>query len=302
MEEASAQNAASAILEEVVVTARRREESLEDLPLSVVAISADAMQAQGIYNTEQIGEFAANVTLASSDRMNHSRIFIRGIGGGFPNPIAVFGTGMYIDGHYLPGSLANYMSTVDIERVEVLRGPQGTLFGKNVTGGAINIISAKPGPEFESSITARVGDFGQQDIRGMLNVPINDNLYFRGSISSEEMDGYWDNIFLGKDGTDYRDSKNFRGALRWLPNDNWTVDVAYQTGRDRNGQLGRQCKPLIPQSILDDHDSRQRPSLRRRAIRTPSVSGAVDLQAVTSIVSGPSRRRARSLRPTAPTP
>ena len=248
--EASAQGAAAAILEEVVVTARRREESLEDLPLSVVAISAAAMQAQGIYNTEQIGEFAANVSLSQSDRMNHSRIFIRGIGGGFPNPIAVFGTGMYIDGHYLPGSLANYMSTVDIERVEVLRGPQGTLFGKNVTGGAVNIISAKPAPDFESSITVRAGQYGQQDVRGMVNTPITDNLYFRGSVSSEQSDGYWDNIFLGEEGTDFRDSQNFRGSLRWLPNDNWTVDATLQVGRDRNGQLGRQCRTQVRPDII----------------------------------------------------
>ena len=85
----------------------RREESLADLPLSVVAISAEAMRVQGIYNTRDIGEFAANVSLTFSDRMGHSRIFIRGIGGGFPNPIQVFGSGMYIDGHYLavPGHL-----------------------------------------------------------------------------------------------------------------------------------------------------------------------------------------------------
>jgi iron complex outermembrane receptor protein len=256
LQEASAQGAAAAILEEVVVTARRREESLEDLPLSVVAISADAMQAQGIYTTDQIGDFAANVSLSQSDRMNHSRIFIRGIGGGFPNPIAVFGTGMYIDGHYLPGSLANYMSTVDVERVEVLRGPQGTLFGKNVTGGAVNIISAKPGPEFESSLTVRAGQYGQQDVRGMLNIPISDELYFRGSISNEQLDGYWDNMFLGIDGTDWRDSTNFRGALRWLPNDNWSVDVTAQVGKDRNGQLGRQCqtrvRPDTIQNMLDN--------------------------------------------------
>ena len=75
-QQAVGQTAAEALLEEVVVTARRREESLEDLPLSVVAISADAMQAQGIYTTDQIGEFAANVSLSQSDRMNHSRIFI----------------------------------------------------------------------------------------------------------------------------------------------------------------------------------------------------------------------------------
>ena len=101
MQAVQAQTAADAILEEVIVTAQRREESLMDMPLSVVAITGEAMRAQGIYNTRDIGEFAANVSISESDRMGHSRIFIRGIGGGFPNPIQVFGSGMYIDNHYL---------------------------------------------------------------------------------------------------------------------------------------------------------------------------------------------------------
>ena len=104
LQEASAQGAAAAILEEVVVTARRREESLEDLPLSVVAISADAMQAQGIYNTEHIGELRCRTCRCRVDRMNHSVSSSAVSAAVFPNPIAVFGTGMYIDGHYMPGS------------------------------------------------------------------------------------------------------------------------------------------------------------------------------------------------------
>ena len=117
-------------------------------------------------------------------RQNNTRVVIRGIGGGHPDPVFVFGSGMYIDGHYIPNSLGGYMSTMDIERVELLRGPQGTLFGKNVTGGAVNIITAKPGPEFQSSLTLRAAEDGQQDFRGMINVPFNDNFFGRFSVAS----------------------------------------------------------------------------------------------------------------------
>ncbi len=250
-QEATAQTAADAMLEEIVVTARRREESLADLPLSVVAISADAMQAQGIYNIEQIGEFAANVSLTTSDRMGHSRVFIRGIGGGFPNPIQVFGSGMYIDGHYLAGSLGTYMSTVDIERVEVLRGPQGTLFGKNTTGGLINIISTKPQPEFESSLTLRAGEFGQQDLRAMVNVPFSDNVFGRFSFSSEQSDGYYTNRFTNSDQDDL-DVQGFRGALRFTPGENWTIDTAVSIIEERSGQRGAQCRTRPTQEQVDN--------------------------------------------------
>ena len=140
-----------------MVTARRREENLEELPLSIQAISADAMQAQGIYNMEQISDFVPNVVLTEDQRKNDTRMYIRGIGGGFSNPAQVFGVGMYVDGHYMSGSLGAFLSTLDVERVEILRGPQGTLFGKNTTGGAVSWVSAKPGPEFDSYVTVRLG-------------------------------------------------------------------------------------------------------------------------------------------------
>ena len=142
--QAVAQQSASAqaMLEEIVVTSRRREENLQDLPLSIAAITQDAMIAQGIYTIEDMSDFVPNVTLTSSDRVNNTRVVIRGIGGGHPDPVFVFGSGMYIDGHYIPNSLGGYMSTMDIERVELLRGPQGTLFGKNVTGGPRLLLDA----------------------------------------------------------------------------------------------------------------------------------------------------------------
>lgn len=232
---------AQAMLEEVVVTARRREENLQDLPLSIAAINADAMQAQGIYSIEDIGDFVPNVALTTSDRASNTRIVIRGIGGGHPDPVFVFGSGMYIDGHYIPNSLGGYMSTMDIERVELLRGPQGTLFGKNVTGGAVNIISAKPGPDFDSSLTLRAAEDGDNDFRGMVNFPISENVFARVGVAKEVFDGYYENRHLGIS-TGGEDHSTINAAIRFTPGQ-WTIDLNTFLIRYRDDNAGIQCNP-----------------------------------------------------------
>ena len=221
-------------------TARRREENLQDLPLSITAITADTMRVQGIYNIEDVGEFVPNLVLTTSDRANNTRIFIRGIGGGNPDPIFPIGTGMYIDGHYVSYSVGGYMSTLDIERVEVLRGPQGTLFGKNTTGGAVNIISAKPGPDFASSLTLRAGEYGQQDFRGMLNFPISDNVFARVAASKEQDDGHYYNRYLGID-TGGTDLEAVTASLRFTPGEHWTIDTTLSLAEQRDDNHGAQC-------------------------------------------------------------
>jgi iron complex outermembrane receptor protein len=238
-----AQGSASTMLEEVVVTARRREESLQDLPLSIAAFSAEQLAAQGLTNIEDVSDFVPNVTLTTADRANNTRIVIRGIGGGAPDPVEVFGAGMYIDGHYIPNSLGGYMSTMEIERIEVLRGPQGTLFGKNVTGGAVNIVSAKPGPEFESSLSMRLAEQGEQNIRGSVNIPLSDTVFTRIGLASEQFDGYYYNRHLGVD-VGGKDGVTFNAALRWQPDDQWTFDVNSFLIRRRDGNAGIQCSDL----------------------------------------------------------
>ncbi len=234
---------ADAMLEEITVTARRREERLLDQPMSIAAFSKEQMQVMGVYSIDQVSKFVPNVTLTSDDRANNTRVVIRGIGGGFPDPVFVFGSGMYIDGHYIPTSIGGYMSTIDIERIELLRGPQGTLFGKNVTGGLVNIISTKPQPEFDSSVLVRVADHGQQDIRGMLNIPFGDKVYGRFSAASEQFDGYYFNQNLNVDAGG-RDTKSFRGAIRIQPNESWTIDVSASVSRKRDDNLGGQCQNI----------------------------------------------------------
>ena len=232
---------AEALLDEITVSARRREERLLDQPMSIAAFTKEQMQVLGIYSIDQASKYVPNVTLTSDDRANNTRVIIRGIGGGFPDPVFVFGSGMYIDGHYIPTSLGGYMSTVDIERIELLRGPQGTLFGKNVTGGLVNIISTKPQAEFDSSLLLRIAEHGQQDIRGMVNVPFSDTVYGRFSASWEEYDGYYFNQNLNVD-TGGTENKAFRAAIRIQPNANWTIDASGSISRKSDDNLGGQCQ------------------------------------------------------------
>jgi iron complex outermembrane receptor protein len=240
---------AEAMLEEVIVTARRREESLQTLPLSVAAISADAMQAQGVYNLMDMADIIPNVALTEDVRANDTLLYIRGLGGGFSNPAQVFGTAVYIDGHIQVGNLGAFNSTVDVERIEVLRGPQGTLFGRNVTGGAVNIITAKPGPDFASELTMRAGAYGRADIRGMVNTPITDNLFARFNVGFESYDGYWHNRFLNQD-TGGEETQNFGAALRWEPTDNWTIDTRVNLMYDRDNDRANSCYAYPDEDLI----------------------------------------------------
>ncbi|MYF70968.1 MAG: TonB-dependent receptor [Proteobacteria bacterium] len=252
-EEARAQQSASAqaMLEEVVVTARRREESLQDLPLSVAAITADAMQAQGIYDIMDITDHVPNVNFTNTGRRGVTALYIRGIGNDTPLSLAPVGAGVYIDGHYLPNTVGNMLNTVDIERIEVLRGPQGTLFGKNTTGGAINIVSAKPAAEFEASALARLGGFGQADFRGMVNIPLSDIAAARFSYSKETSDGFYYNRTLNSD-WGATDLNAITAALRLTPDDNWTVDLGFRGNYQDDHNAPGQCRARPTQGQVDN--------------------------------------------------
>ena len=247
---AQATAGSASLLEEIVVTARRREETLTDLPLSVAAISADAMQAQGIYNIDQVGEFVPNLTFTNSDRRHVKAIYIRGIGNDSPVTIRPTGTGVYLDGQYLPNTMGQMLSTVDIERIEVMRGPQGTLFGKNTTGGAINIVTQKPTQEFEADVLLRVGDYGQQDFKAMVNIPISDTIAGRFSVAKETMDGHFYNSHLNMDTGAY-DVDGFGAAFRITPNDNWMIDVSARANYQNDDDEGVQCRVAPNQASYD---------------------------------------------------
>lgn len=239
-EATAADDARDSGIEEIVTTARRRAENLQAIPSSISAVSAAKMEDYGITSVEDVGEFAPNVTITSSSRANNTRLVIRGIGGGFPDPTQAFGTGLYINGTYIPNSVGGFMSTLDVERIEMLRGPQGTLFGRNTTGGAINVIVKKPGPEFSVDATGRVGSFGREELRAVINAPLTDELFFRASGAIQHTDGYYRNTALDiEEGG--KDLQAFTASLRWQPNANWTVDQTVQFSAQDDDNKGGQC-------------------------------------------------------------
>lgn len=217
------------VLEEITVTARRREETLQDTPISVSAFSSQDLKLRNVQDIGQIDEFTPNLTFDTTAPISGSTIassvFIRGVG----QTDFVFttdpGVGIYLDGIYIARSVGGVLDLLDIERVEVLRGPQGTLFGRNTIGGAINVTTKKPNDEFSGEVEAIYGQFDRTDILATVNVPLTDNLYSRFSGSFRRQDGYAEQILTGEDLGD-NDEWTFRGAVRWEPTETITVDIS----------------------------------------------------------------------------
>lgn len=214
-----------AVLEEIVVTAERREGTLQDTPISIVAFSGDDLQELGVTNIEELGAFLPNVSIGGLIITgNQPNFVIRGIGQNRTNLGNDRGVGLYVDDIYYSPATNSLLSVMDVERVEVLRGPQGTLFGRNTTGGAIRYITKKPTNEFEGTVRGTVGNFARTDVRGILNVPFSDNFYGRFTAASLSRDGYvtqaLDNRDLGN-----QDERIFRAQFRWVPSDSLTIDL-----------------------------------------------------------------------------
>ena len=213
------------MLEEVVVTAQKRAESLQDVPISVTAIQGDKLQSAGIPNMSAMADNVPNLFI--SDAAVNTNIFMRGMGSG-NNQAFEQSVGMYIDGVYM-GRGRQYRSPfVDIERVEVLRGPQGTLFGKNTVAGAINVTTASPdaGEDFNGSIAISAEENGGKIAEGYLSGAVTDTFALRFGGKLRETDGYMKNQFLGTDEPSL-DETMYRLTAVWQPTDNLDVNFKY---------------------------------------------------------------------------
>lgn len=213
-------------LEEVVVTAQKRTQSLQDVPISVSAISGDKMVESQITNLESLTTFVPNFSMNQSGISNN--ITIRGVSSGI-NPGFEQSTGMYVDDiYYGRGQLAR-SPLFDLERIEVLRGPQPILFGKNSIAGAVSIVTAKPSDELEGSVTAYYeSEENTIDTRVVLSGPLSDTLSGRISALFRETDGSYVNTLTGDDEKQEEESV-IRAQLRWEPNDNLSANFKYET-------------------------------------------------------------------------
>jgi len=224
-----------ALLEEVVVTARKREESLQDAPIAVSAFTGAALEFRGVTSIDKLDEFTPNLVLNKSPTnsgVTNAAVFIRGIGQNDFVPVIDPGVGIYVDGVYLGRSVGGVLDLVDVERVEVLRGPQGTLFGRNTIGGAISLTTKKPEDELSGKLDIKTGTDSLLNVRGNINLPLADNLFTRFSFGTFNQDGYVERVSDGLElGND--DTITARAAVRWLVNEDVTVDWTVDYSRDR---------------------------------------------------------------------
>lgn len=196
-QEAQADDTASA--NEIVVTAQFRAQSLQDTPLAITAVSGDQLETRGQQSITDIGATTPNVNISTATAIQANAVaaFIRGIGQDDASFALEPGVGLYIDDVYFGTTFGSSLDLVDLERVEVLRGPQGTLAGKNSLGGAIKLYSSKPDEDFGGYVKAGYGRFDKRELRGSINIPLADGLYTRISGSYRKDDGYFKELDYG---------------------------------------------------------------------------------------------------------
>ncbi|MGB5164046.1 MAG: TonB-dependent receptor [Woeseiaceae bacterium] len=238
-------------LEEIVVTAQRREQSLQEVPMAISAFTDEDLAALQADNLDSLQGAVPNLNLVRGRGSNSSvNIFIRGVGQ--PDALQTFdpAVGVYLDDVYMARIQGALFKLYGMERIEVLRGPQGTLYGKNTPGGAIRLISKRPGDEFEGSVGLLAGDYGRMQVKGYAAGPVSDNLSLGVSVLADKRDGYVDDPATGQK---YNDEDTTVGRISgvWNASDTWTFDFALDMTREDVGlTVGRAEDAIIGVDLI----------------------------------------------------
>jgi outer membrane receptor protein involved in Fe transport len=230
------------VIEELVVTAQKKEEALQDVPIAVSAFSQDTLEAQKIDGGPNLQLAIPNVTFAKSNFTNSFNFQIRGIGAKAVGASADQGVGVHMNNAPMQSGNLFEAEFYDVERVEVLRGPQGTLYGRNATGGVVNVISARPTDQFEANVRAEYGSYNSTKLRGMLNVPIfGDKLAIRLAGATLKRDGFVTNTFNGHK-VDDRDLYSTRVQVMFNPTDKLRTNFLWERfhENDNRARTGKQ--------------------------------------------------------------
>jgi iron complex outermembrane recepter protein len=230
-------------IDRIVVYARRRAELLEDVPVSVTVLDQDELRVTETTRLDQLQGLVPNLSVFRTGDGQSASIVLRGVGN-FPLIYFDQGVGLYVDGVYLSRSAGSILDLVDIERIEVLRGPQGTLFGKNTVGGAINLTTTQPEPELGGVALVRAGGFGTFDSRATLNIPLSvltpGDLSTRLTFASFREEGYVYNALRDEYHSD-RNSLNFLGTIRYAPHPDLDFSLTGSWSGSHTHGLGGQC-------------------------------------------------------------
>lgn len=248
---------ATASLEEVVVTAQKRTESVQDVPLAVTALSGDQLARAGATNVEGLQAVVPNLNLGQ--QLGVARIALRGVGLDNLSTGAEGSIALHVNGVFLSRSAAALSSFYDLDRVEVLRGPQGTLYGRNATGGSINLITRRPAKDLSGYFDVTGGNYDRLAFEGALNVAPRDDVAVRLAFQTNEHSGYGHNIVTGH-GIDDAETRAARLSVLYTPADDTELLVVgdYYRGKDHAngyhflgaGGLTASGQPVVPFGIL----------------------------------------------------
>ena len=235
-------------IEEIVVTATREEASAQSVPIPVTAVTGEQLRDRAAFQISDLTRVTPNLSYVNSPvGKNSANIFLRGIGQINWGPAQDPKVGVYQNGVYISRAQGGLFDLVDIERVEVLRGPQGTLFGRNTTAGLIQVITRQPSDEFEADVKVGGGTDNQEILLGILNVPFDETLAGRIALQHREQDGYVHNSFDGKDWND-KNADTGRATLLWTPAENFNATLGLDYQRVREKPSLATCRFLGPQN------------------------------------------------------
>lgn len=226
------------VVDEVVVTAARREQRTVDIPASVQAISDETLEARGVENLDQIGQLSPSVSMTRTGGMINP--YIRGVGNRAATPGDENSVSVYVDGVYQMAVYGDYQEINNIERIEVLKGPQGTLSGRNSSGGTINIITPMPSlTEMSGEITGAIGAYNYRKGTAYLAAPIIEGVLSADiAIAANVDDGYFENIFTGED-AGARSFRSIRNKFRFEPTDYLSLVLSSHFGRAEMAKVNR---------------------------------------------------------------
>ncbi|WP_162176734.1 TonB-dependent receptor [Hyphomonas beringensis] len=226
------------VLNNIVITAQKREQNLLDVPISITAFTGDALEENGVGDLGDLQNLVPNFQV--SDNVSVRTVYVRGVGGGGRTVAFDTRTGIYLDGVYIGQPMAADAVLVNLERVEVLRGPQGYLYGQNTVSGAVNLVTKAPSNELEAKVIGSYGNENETKLVSMLNVPIVDEkLLLRVGGSYHTRDGFMENVTLGTNPDDQEDFAG-RAQLRYMPTSDliidFSADYAKQLSHKVNGE------------------------------------------------------------------
>ena len=235
---AETQKRTSMFLEEVIITATKREENLQDVGVSATAFNGEQLKNLNLSSMGEIAKFAPGIEFKRfwGAKGNASIFFIRGVGQADFNDGSESPSTVYSDDFYIMSSSATDFLMHDVASTELLRGPQGTLFGRNSTAGAVNVSNNLPVHEFEAELALTAGNYNQKEVDGVINVPIiEDKLAVRFAFNMDKFDPVTKNLFTGK-GPGARDIHggdftSLRGLVLWEPTDELSINYKYQFGK-----------------------------------------------------------------------